>query len=697
MAALQTIREKAGILVSIVIGVALLAFIVGDAITSGSSIINNERNTIGEINGESISIMTFQNRLTKQENIYKGRTGSALSEEAQRQLREQVWYSMIYTNVIGKEAGTLGLAVSDDEMYDMTYGNNISPLLFNTFGTQDPNELRGIIQYVIQNPQTGFDWNGLQEEIKNNRVFEKYFKLVNSSMYTTSVEKADDLAGMTKSYDVSYILKRFSTVPDSTINISDAEINEYYNEYPIEQTETRDLAYVAFDVNPTPEDRQKILGELNSLKDKFAETTTPENFININSYTKAAPVFMSRQSITNTELADFIFAQKDSVFGPFEEDGYYKMCRGFESRMMPDRIQLRHIIIAGQNIDSIKLVADAIVDSITSNEIKFEDAAERYSMDENSSSKGGDLGWLTYNQLPANLADVFFAAGQNEVSSIATTYGVHIYEVTDRSEPVQKIKVATVDREIRPSAATEMAATDLARTFAEGVTNLNELTEKAKAQGLSRHNAVVNMNDYMVNNMKDSRELIRRAFMTDEAGAVITNTENSAVFSFGNSSRVVAVLTNINQEGLMPMANRQFQIRYELMNRKKGAQLAEEMKKVKGNSSSLISISNQMKIDVLDASDVTFASSQFAESGFEPSVIGTISTMKEGEISEPIVGKLGVYLVMLNKINNKELSATQQQTEDQRKNYIKNMMLSQQLLPVLTKAAGMKDYRYKFY
>ena len=229
------------------------------------------------------------------------------------------------------------------------------------------------------------------------------------------------------------------------------------------------------------------------------------------------------------------------------------------------------------------------------------------------------------------------------------------------------------------------------------MTDLNELNEKAKAQGLSRHNAVVNMNDYTVNNMKDSRELVRRAYMTDEAGAVVTNTENSAVFSFGNSHRVVAVLTNINEEGLMPAANRQFQIRYELMNRKKGAQLAEEMKKVKGNSSSLISISNQMKTEVLNASDVTFSSTQFAESGFEPSVIGTISTMKEGEISEPIVGKLGVYLVMLNKINNKELTAEQQQTEKQRKAYIKNMMLSQQLLPVLTKAAGMKDYRYKFY
>ena len=125
MAALQTIRERAGVGVGIVIGLALIAFVMGDVFTSGSSIKNSKLNVVGEIDGEDISIITFQNAVNEAENAYKASTGGYLNEEQMAQIRESVWSSMIYTTILNEQAEELGLTVSEDEMFNLIYGNNI--------------------------------------------------------------------------------------------------------------------------------------------------------------------------------------------------------------------------------------------------------------------------------------------------------------------------------------------------------------------------------------------------------------------------------------------------------------------------------------------------------------------------------------------------------------------------------------------
>ena len=158
MAALQTIRDRGGLLVSIVIGLALVAFIVGDALSSGSSMFNSERNQVGEIAGEGISITDYQNKVTQQEEMLKAMNGiTALNEDQQTMLRNNIWQQMIMEKLMGREYEELGLTVNGEELYDVLLGDNMTPAMHQLFadpktGVVDKERARMIVKQILETP-----------------------------------------------------------------------------------------------------------------------------------------------------------------------------------------------------------------------------------------------------------------------------------------------------------------------------------------------------------------------------------------------------------------------------------------------------------------------------------------------------------------------------------------------------------------
>ena len=196
MATLQTIRDRGGLLVSIVIGVSLLAFIVGDALSSGSQILGNEKNQIGQIAGEDISIMDYQNEVAKNEELVKMMNGlSALNEEQQTMLRNNTWQKMIMEKLLNQEYEALGLTVANEELYDILLGENISPFIRQQFtdpntGVMDIDRARMTIRNIIETPGYSRDkavWLNMEKEAGENRKSEKYNALLAKSLFTTDV------------------------------------------------------------------------------------------------------------------------------------------------------------------------------------------------------------------------------------------------------------------------------------------------------------------------------------------------------------------------------------------------------------------------------------------------------------------------------------------------------------------------------
>ena len=179
MATLQTIRNRAGILIGIVIFLALAAFILGDMLQSGSSILRKSQMEIAEIEGESIQYPDFQKKVEEIGNIYKFNSNqNQLDENTWVQIREQAWESMLRNELMGKSYEELGLAVSPDELYDMVQGNNIHPIIQQLFRNPNTGQIdrAGIVRF-LKNLETGVApeqrdyWLYLEQQIQGRTCF----------------------------------------------------------------------------------------------------------------------------------------------------------------------------------------------------------------------------------------------------------------------------------------------------------------------------------------------------------------------------------------------------------------------------------------------------------------------------------------------------------------------------------------------
>ncbi len=708
MATLQTIRNRGGLLVSIVIGLALVAFIVGDALTSGSTIFNNQRNQIGEIAGEGISIIDFQRRINKNEEMLKAMNGiSSLNEEQQTMLRENTWQQIIMEKLMQQEYDATGIDVSGDELYDVLLGDNMSPVVRQLFadpttGEVDLDRARMIIKSLIDSPdgtpQKAY-WLNMEEEVANSRKMSKYNTLLAKSLYTTDAEaEASALNNATKA-DISYIVKNYSTIEDSTISVSNGEIKTYYDEHQksFEQPESRKIAYINFDIEPSGEDYSETEAIVRDLIEEFEASSEPIEFTNLSSEKKADLSYYKQDEIANDSLAQFLFNNETAVFGPYLENNAYKISRVASVKMLPDSVRARHILIAPQNQDyrQAKAIADSLADLLKKG-ANFEELAKANSIDQNSAINGGDLGWFTQRTMIQPFSDTVFFAKKNDIKVVLTQYGAHVVQVTDMAKPTKKIQVATIEKEVIPSNKTTNQIYNEARTFAMDLNTLEDFNKKVEEMGLTKRIATVNKNDKSIAGMENAREMIRQVYLNDGLNEVLKSNDGSTIFENGNKF-TVAVLTEINEEGIAPINQVAGNIKRILIQKKKADILGKELEAAKSGSESLLSIAQKTGLEVKEANEISFNSFQIPGAGIEPKVIAASSITEQGKVSEPIAGNQGVYLILVNNRTTEEvtpdLTAQAKQSLQQNNMYRTNYQAIQAIL----KNGGIVDQRYKFY
>ncbi len=708
MATLQTIRNRGGLLVSIVIGLALLAFIVGDALNSGSQIFNSGKNEVGEIAGEGISIMDFQNRVAKNEEIVKVmNNAAALNEEQQSMLRNNTWQQMIMEKLMEQEYDELGLNVSGDELYDVLLGDNMNPSVRQMFtdpatGTVDKDRARLYIKQVVEDrgmtPQKLY-WLNMEEQTLATRKMAKYNDLLMKALYITDEQAKESTEANASKADISYIVKNYSTIDDSAIVISNSEIKDYYNKNQkrFEQEESRKIVYVNFDIEPSGEDYAETEKSVKELVDEFTETNDPIDFVSLSSSdTKADRNYYKKEEITNDSLANFLLNNRTAVYGPYLENNAYKISRIASVKMLPDSVRARHILIVPENNDYQKaqVVADSLAKLLRKG-ANFEQLAKENSKDENSAVNGGDLGWFNQKAMVQPFSDSVFFAKKNDIKVVLTQYGAHVVQVTDMAKPIEKFQIATIEKEVTPSAKTTNKIYNDARTFATNISSTEDFNKKVEESGLTKRIASVDKNEKTVAGMDNARDMIRRIYMTEEPG-VVTTTDGSIIFENGNKY-TIAVLTEINEEGIAPINNVASNIKRILIQKKKAEQLKKELADMQNNSESLLSVAQKAGLEVKEATDITFNSFQIPGAGIEPKVIAASSILEQGKISAPIEGNQGVYIIMVNNRTSEEITPEMiQQTKEAMKQA--NMYRANyQSFQTILKNGEVKDERYKFY
>lgn len=322
--------------------------------------------------------------------------------------------------------------------------------------------------------------------------------------------------------------------------------------------------------------------------------------------------------------------------------------------------------------------------------------AKTNSVDQNSAVNGGDLGWFTSRTMVQPFSDSAFFAKKNDIKVVLTQYGAHVLQVTDMAKPVKKIQIATVEKEVSPSAKTTNQIYNDARTFAIEVSNLDNFNKKVEESGLTKRIATIGKNDKTIAGMESAREMIRQAYMAEEVDEVLKTNDGSTIFENGNKF-TIAVLTEIDEEGIAPLNKVAGNIKRILIQKKKADLLKKELASAKSGSESLLSIARKAGLEVKEANEISFNSFQIPGAGIEPKVIAASSITEQGKISEPIAGNQGVYLILVNNRTTEEVTPDMvaqgkqalQQSNMYRANY--------QAIQAILKNGEIVDQRYKFY
>ena len=262
MAALETIRVKFGVVITVLIAVALLSFIIDPTTLQSVSSSMSSKYDAGEIDGKSISYVDYQTDVEKFTTINEIMTGaSASTEEQQASIRNAAWQALVDKYLVIKNANKAGIFVGSEEMSDIVAGNinspvfSQNPMFLDANGTFSPAAVSDFLSYkdTDQSGRLQLYWNYLLESAKTQEYYSKYLSLFTQSDFTNPLMLSELVAGNNNTFDVEFVMVPFGYAQDTTVVVSDSEIKAYYNAHKkfYRQNASRDIEYVVFEVVPS--------------------------------------------------------------------------------------------------------------------------------------------------------------------------------------------------------------------------------------------------------------------------------------------------------------------------------------------------------------------------------------------------------------------------------------------------------------
>jgi peptidyl-prolyl cis-trans isomerase D len=707
MATLQTIRTKMGLLVAIVIGLSLAAFILGDMFQGGSNIFQGDRMKIGEINGESIQYPQFQQQVERLGDIYRMNTQqNQLDEQTWVQVREQTWQNLVREQVMNDVYDKLGIDVSSAELFDMIQGANLHPIIQQLFRNPNTGQVeRSAVVQFLRNLETGVApeqrqyWLYLEDQIVDERIHSKYNNLVGKGLYITSLEAEKSLEGRNKQVSFNYIALNNNSVADSQVVATEKELRDFYNNNQdlYKQEKSRRIEYITFPVTPSKQDYAQAEKWINDIVPDFASATDNVAFVNSNSDAGFDDTWYKRENLPE-DIAIWIFetdAQVNDVFGPYFEDEAYKLAKLHDSAMMPDSVQARHILLPVNTQEDLQ-VQQALADSLKSvieGGGNFATLALQYSSDQGSAAQGGDLGWFNRGQMVKPFENAAFSNKVNQITVVTTQFGIHLVQTTARGSETRQVQVATLTRNVTPSTQTYQNVYATASEFA-GENYTKENFDKAAAeQNLNKRTATIRETDREIIGLENSRNLIRSAYST-KPGILVQDTQGSTIFDLGDNF-VIATVVSATEEGVASFEEVQARVELAVLNQKKNQFLVEKANSALEGKNSLEAVASELGLNIREASNINFSSVQVPGIGMEPKVVGAATQMSANQLSKPIAGNNGVYIVEVYDVE----EATGNGLEDEKMRLVQNLNFraASQAYTVHRENAEVDDQRAKFY
>ena len=625
MASLQRIRNHGALLIAIV-GLAMLAFILGDFLNSGSSFFNRSRENVGVIEGQKIHYTEYEAAKEQLTEVYKIETGrSDFDEDMHAQIRNQVWNMFVMDYTMRAQAKKIGMDITADELTELCVGENVHQILRGrrAFYGEDGQYSREIVKNLISAINEGSEdaeqnanlqqaktyWMYWEKAVRMRYMQEKYTSLLQHLLKANSLDAEYAFDARQKGVSAEYVMQPYFTVADSLVKVSDRDIKKLYAQHKeqYKQTPNRAIKYITFDIVPSEDDFKAAENLLKSLQEEFKTTEDVSLVVNTNSDIMYDGRDYSEETVP-AQFKEFAFAKgakagdcTDILF----ENNTYAMARIMQAGYsLPDSVELKAIVEDGED---------------------------------------QELGWFKATDLPKNIAEPALAGKRGEKFTVAQGMGEQTYEIMEIGKPTPKVKLAILAREVTPSSKTYSIIYNNAKQFIVNNNNAEALEAAAQEAGMTvvpQFNLTATTDK--VGQLAASRPIVRWAFEAKEG-------QVSDVFECGQQF-VVAALTEVNDGEYRSLDAVRAELSYEATNNAKAEYIKKELKGVE----SLEAAAQIMGQKVQSVERVSLADSRLGNAGMEPAVIGAAIAQGENALSEPIQGNMGVFVIKTGAANNVE-------------------------------------------
>lgn len=707
MQIIQTIRDKGAVIVIVVISLSLIGFILMDSSQNGG-IFNPMSTTVGKVNGEEIDLNNFNKKVRFAEMMEQQRTGQAVSGPRTYQIREETFNQIIAENIFTSESDKLGIDLTSKELnYILTSNDPMNPLLQEQ-ALRDPatgklnlEEANKVIQNIKKSKDDQREGINMQliNPLKLSSRVNKYTAMLNASAYYPTWMKKRDTDFSTQFAQIDYVTIPFYEIPDSTIKVTDADINAYVqkNKELFKQEKGKMVSYITFSQLPNLEDSVRTSSLLAEITNDFAADTNATLFVAKNtSVIEFQDTYKPKASFGTAYIDTIINTPAGVVYGPYAERNNYVIAKVIGSKMLPDSVRAKHILIpthdrqTGEVIreESVaKNLADSLLAAINHGS-DFTALAAQFSSD-GSANNGGDLGTYGFGAMVPEFNDYTFNNPVGSRGVVRTQFGYHVIEVTNQKNFSPAYKIAFVAKEIMSGDATINAAS-LSATKAsakQGAKTLAEYAEKNNLR-LVENPTLVQENDFTIGSIQEARSIVQ--WVNDaEIGAV------SEPFNIGNEFIVVTVDKAFKEgtqdaesarDGAEPMILKEKKT--EMIVKKLGANPTLESAATAYNKS--IQSAGQDSLLTMSAQVVTGL-------GVEPKLVGaSFNKANQTAVSAPFAGTSGVYVMKVKSIGTKpNAEANQEMMAENKINFLKSANNS--WYESLRKLAKITDERSKHF
>lgn len=678
MASLQTLRTKYGVVLSILIVLALLAFIISLGPEMG--FLGSKDPKVGEINGDKVTYMEY---LNEYESTKANAGGDESTEEAAAALANATWQSLIAKHFLTPGFEKIGLKVSEAERMAMLTGEIPSQVIYQAFADPQTGEFNvasvsSFLAQVSANPQYQAMWSYLNSKAVLERMNSKFMGLMKVGAYVNKLEVAQGVASANEARNGRYIAVNYNTVADSLVTVSDAEIMAYYNAHKEKSDYKKNphntISYVVFDVNPTEADMVAVEKKAIALGEEFAAAEDIRAFVRKNMGTIADSYVSAAQLSANEAVV-----LDGEQYGPVLKGNEWVMSRPISTVMAPDSIGLSHIVMA----TTAKAEADSLYKALVAG-ADFAAAAAQHSQYAMTAQNGGEVGVVPFNSIAADLAVQFVGKKAGELVKVENANGIQIFKITRMDKPQKYALVGTINVAVEPSSTTRRDVHNVASIFSvDGKGSIDNFNTAATAAAVTPRVARVMQGDRTVSGLLDSRELARWAH-----GAEIG--ELSEIMTIGGSY-VVAMVTEIDNSTYVPVSEKQYEISRTLARDKKFEILKEKLA-----GASIEAIAEACGAEVVAFDNVKYSDYGVGTNTYEPALVGAIAKTKAtGEVSAPVKGSSVAAVFVVDGITT---SADQTaEAEKVRKQAYQETMAPQLAYMALQNMVEIKDLRGKFF